>query len=210
MGGSIPTAADFAARPVQGTLFETVMVPGRKNSGALFAPEERAAVLERKDLFGDVDVEDLIAASSWLPTAMEVAKKRRFMHYDLEFADVMRDRRGFDLVIGNPPWIKPAWVDGDVLSEIEPKYGIRSASAAEVEKGKLALLGSSIGLREWYLDAYAEMGGLQSLLVVSDLLPVPFWRATEPIQMLHGPRLPHHGEVRDRSLDPSGQSPVRS
>ena len=140
MGGRVPTAADFASRPVQGALFETVIVPGRRGSGELFATEERAAVLERKELFGDVDVEKLIAASSWLPTAMDVARKRRFMHFDLEFADIMRERRGFDLVIGNPPWLKPAWVDGDVLSEKEPKYGIRSASAADVEKGKLALL----------------------------------------------------------------------
>ena len=178
MGGSIPTAANLAARPVQGTLFETVMVPGRKNSGALFAPEERAVVLERKDLFGDVDVEELVAASSWLPTAIEVAKKRRFMHYDLEFADVMRERRGFDLVIGNPPWIKPAWVDGDVLSEIEPKYGIRNASASDVEKGKLALLGSSAGLREWYLDSYAETGGLQAFL--SSHTSYPFLSGGQP------------------------------
>ncbi len=178
MGGSIPTAANLAARPVQGTLFETVMVPGRKNSGALFAPEERAVVLERKDLFGDVDVEELVAASSRLPTAIEVAKKRRFIHYDLEFADVMRERRGFDLVIGNPPWIKPAWVDGDVLSEIEPKYGIRNASASDVEKGKLALLGSSAGLREWYLDSYAETGGLQAFL--SSHTSYPFLSGGQP------------------------------
>jgi hypothetical protein len=178
MGGNVPTAADFATRPVQGTLFETVTVPGRKNSGALFVTEERAAILERKNLFGDVDVEKLVEASSWLPTAMEVTKKRRFMHYDLEFADLMRDRRGFDLVIGNPPWLKPAWVDGDVLSEIEPKYGIRNGSAAEVEKGKLALLGSSEDLREWYLDAYAETGGFQAFL--SSQTCYPFLSGGQP------------------------------
>ena len=175
MGGSVPIAA---SRPVQGTLFDTVMAPGRKGSGKLFVAEERAAILERKDLFGDVDVERLVAASSWLPTAMDVAKKRRFMHYDLEFADIMRERRGFDLVIGNPPWLKPAWVDGDVLSEIEPKYGIRSASAADVEKGKLALLGSSEGLREWYLDAYAETGGFQAFL--SSQTCYPFLSGGQP------------------------------
>ena len=117
MGGRVPTAADFASRPAQGTLFETVMVPARRGSGELFATEERAAVLERKELFGDVDVDKLIAASSWLPTAMDVARKRRFMHFDLEFADIMRERKGFDLVVGNPPWLRPEWSDSLLNSE---------------------------------------------------------------------------------------------
>jgi hypothetical protein len=95
MGGRVPAAADFTSRAAQGALFETVMVPGRKDSGKLFSTEERAAVLERIELLGDVDVDKLIKVSSWLPTAIEVAAKRRFMHYDLEFADVMRERQGF-------------------------------------------------------------------------------------------------------------------
>ena len=68
------------------------------------------------------DVEKLIAASPWMPTAMRVAGRRRFMHFELEFADVMRERGGFDLVIGNPPWLKPSWTDSHVLSEIEPAF----------------------------------------------------------------------------------------
>ena len=178
MGGSVPAAANFAARPAQGTLFETVMIPGRRGSGELFATEERAAILERKELFGDVDVDKLVMASSWLPTAMDVARKRRFLHFDLEFADIMRERREFDLVIGDPPWLKPAWVDGDVLSEIGPTYGIRSASVVDAEKGKLPLLQSSAGLREWYLDAYAETGGLQAFL--SSQTRYPFLSGGQP------------------------------
>ena len=147
MGGSVPTAADFAARPVQGTLFETVMVPGGEARASCSPPRSAPRSWNGKSCSATSTSTSLIAASSWLPTAMDVARKRRFMHFDLEFADIMRERKGFDLVIGNPPWLKPAWVDGDVLSEIEPKYGIRSASAADVEKGKLALLQSSAGLR---------------------------------------------------------------
>lgn len=178
MGGNVPSTADYSTRPAQGILFEPVLVPGGKNSGALFATEERAAVLARKDLFGDVDIEKLVGASTWLPTAMGVAKNQHFMHYELEFADIMRDRRGFDLVIGNPPWLKPAWIDGDVLSEIEPKFGVRSTSAADVEKGKLALLRSSPRHREWYLRAYAETGGLRAFL--SSYTCYPFLSGGQP------------------------------
>ncbi|MHC2674484.1 hypothetical protein ACVI1J_006647 [Bradyrhizobium diazoefficiens] len=94
MGGHIPAPA---SGPAQGRLFETKTIPGKKGSGSLFATEERAIPTGRT-LFGDVDVEKLIQASSWLPTAMRIAATQRFMHFDLEFADVMRERGGFDLV----------------------------------------------------------------------------------------------------------------
>ncbi|OFW59092.1 MAG: hypothetical protein A2133_12150 [Actinobacteria bacterium RBG_16_64_13] len=36
--------------------------------------------------------------------ARRVADKRRFFHWALEFPEVIVDRGGFDVVIGNPPW----------------------------------------------------------------------------------------------------------
>ena len=139
MGGQVVTQKVFATGSAQGRLFETVSLPAGKTSDALFRTEERVVELQKADLFGDVDVDKLIQASNWLPTAMNIASRRRFMHFDLEFADVMRERGGFDLVIGNPPWLKPAWVDANVLSEKEPTFGIRELSADDVEKQKPAL-----------------------------------------------------------------------
>ncbi|MBM1170206.1 N-6 DNA methylase [Microvirga arabica] len=154
----------FATGAPQGRLFETVTLPGEKGSGSLFRTEERIVELRRNDLFGDVDVGKLIEASPWLPTAMEVARQHRFMHFELEFADVMRERGGFDLVIGNPPWLKPAWVDAHILSEYEPAFGIRDVSAAEVEQAKPQLLDAHPGLKASYLEDYVGIGGLQAFL----------------------------------------------
>jgi hypothetical protein len=154
----------FATGTPQGRLFETVTLPGEKGSGSLFRTEERVVELRRDDLFGDVDVGKLIDASPWLPTAMEVARRRRFMHFELEFADIMRERGGFDLVIGNPPWLKPAWVDAHILSEQDPTFGIREVSAAEVERAKPRLFESNPGLKDSYLNDYVETGGLQAFL----------------------------------------------
>jgi hypothetical protein len=154
----------FATGSAQGRLFETVTVPGEKGSGALFRAEERVVELRRNNLFGDVDVDQLVAASPWLPTAMKVAQRLRFMHFDLEFADVMRERGGFDLVIGNPPWLKPAWVDANTLSEFEPGFGIRDVSAAQVDALKPKLFREHTALRASYLEDYVETGGLQAFL----------------------------------------------
>ena len=38
-----------------------------------------------------------------------------------EFGDKILIDGGFDLILGNPPWIKPEWHDKDILSEFYPK-----------------------------------------------------------------------------------------
>lgn len=86
---------------------------------------------KRQDaLFRETNVEALIEAYDWLGVAIEVAKRERFMHFDLVFADVMKARGGFDLIVGNPPWAKPSWNEGLVLADIDPLYvGLSAANA---------------------------------------------------------------------------------
>jgi hypothetical protein len=178
MGGQVLPQNAFATGSAQGRLFETVYVPGKADSSSLFEPEDRAAALHKVDLFGDVDIDKLVATSSWLPIAMGVAHKQKFMHFELEFADIMRERGGFDLVIGNPPWLKPRWTDSQVLSEKEPALGIRNISADSVEKLKPGILAADPFAPGWYLDSYVEVGGLQSFL--SSLSTFPFVGTGQP------------------------------
>jgi N-6 DNA Methylase len=170
MGGQVVTQKAFVTGAAQGRLFQTVSTPGDKSASSLFMTEERATQLNKTDLFGDVDVERLIQASNWLPTARDVATRIRFMHFDLEFADVMRERGGFDLVIGNPPWMRPAWIDTNILAEKAPELVLRGDTAAEVDLKKPGILQDPKDLR-WYLDAYAEVGGFQAF--VSSALNFP-------------------------------------
>ena len=170
MGGDVAVQRPFATGAAQGRLFETAAIPAKSSSGSLFEFRERAAVLERRDLFGDVDVQLLVSASTWLPTAMEVAAKLRFMHFDLEFADVMRERRGFDLVIGNPPWMKPIWADTAVLGESWPEMAIRDVSAADANRMRPSLLASP-EQREGYLADYISVAGVQSFVSSSNNFP---------------------------------------
>lgn len=160
--GQSVTINAFATGSAQGSLFETVTVPAERGAGVLFRAEERVVELRRDDLFVDVDVYKLIAASPWMPTAMQVAERQRFMHFDLEFADVMRERGGFDLVIGNPPWLKPDWVDANILSEADPSIGIRPNSAANVEAQKLKIISDNLNFCRVYKEGYIAVGGIQS------------------------------------------------
>lgn len=90
----------------------------------------KAAAKRQEGLFRETNVEALIDSFDWLKTAVEVAERERFVHFDLIFADVMKARGGFDVIVGNPPWAKPSWSEGLVLADIDPRYAGLSASEA--------------------------------------------------------------------------------
>ena len=83
-------------------------------------------------LFRETNVEALIETFDWLGVATEVAERERFVHFDLVFADVMKARGGFDMIVGNPPWAKPSWNEGLVLADIDPLHTGLSASDAKM------------------------------------------------------------------------------
>jgi methylase of polypeptide subunit release factors len=91
----------------------------------------KAASKRQATLFRETNVEALIENFDWLKTAVEVAERERFVHFDLIFADVMKARGGFDVIVGNPPWAKPSWNEGLVLADIDPLYAGLSASNAK-------------------------------------------------------------------------------
>lgn len=62
----------------------------------------------------------------------EIAKEKRFFHWELEFADIFADNNGFDFILGNPPWIKVEWKEGDVLGDAEPLFILRKFSASKL------------------------------------------------------------------------------
>ena len=83
-------------------------------------------------LFRETNVEAVIDSFPWLKVAAEVAERERFVHFDLIFADVMKARGGFDLIVGNPPWVKPSWNEGLILADINPFYmGLSATDARE-------------------------------------------------------------------------------
>lgn len=91
----------------------------------------KAAAKRQEGLFRETNVEALIESFEWLKVSVEVAARERFAHFDLIFADVMKARGGFDVIVGNPPWAKPSWNEGLVLADIDPLYAGLSASDAK-------------------------------------------------------------------------------
>ncbi|EJI5132873.1 hypothetical protein NE999_004515, partial [Salmonella enterica] len=59
-------------------------------------------------------------------------KQHRFFHWDLEFCDLFAERGGFDLMLGNPPWLKVEWQEAGVLGDYEPEFVLGRLSASKL------------------------------------------------------------------------------
>ena len=89
-------------------------------------------------------VQELRARHAWFDQALSLAQQEAAWHWELEFSSVFADRGGFDLQVGNPPWVRPRWEDDVILAEIDPWFGVTElkAETPQVRKRKSAALDS--------------------------------------------------------------------
>lgn len=92
--------------------------------------DELASILPK----GNVDLDWLCTHIDRLHTAKNIAEKNRFVHWELEFADIFKDNGGFDLILGNPPWRNLEWKQDVALSDFHPIIAIHSLNAAELNE----------------------------------------------------------------------------
>jgi len=94
-------------------------------------PQTTLDLAPERDRYGHVDIEALVDILPQLKVARQVAAQQRFLHWELEFADIFQLHAGFDVVLGNPPWIKVEWNEQSLLSDFDPRFAIRKLSAKQ-------------------------------------------------------------------------------
>lgn len=127
---------------------------------------EQLRILDLQDTYGlvnEVDLDKLCAKFRRFALVREIANANKFFHWELEFADLFESRGGFDLIIGNPPWIKINWNEKAVLGDSTPLFDIHHLSSTEVAHKRSVLLGDS-AIKEQYLKEYSDIGGLKNFL----------------------------------------------
>lgn len=73
------------------------------------------------------------------PIIESLSKKYRFFHYEIAFPEVFSgEKKGFDCIIGNPPWDKTKLSDDDFFPQFVSDY--RTKKASEKKSLKLDLL----------------------------------------------------------------------
>ncbi len=99
-----------------------------------------------------------------LKIADRLAKRYRFFHPMLEFIEVFWLRDGFDIICGNPPWLKLEFDEIGIISEKYPEVAIRKMAAPEVRRKKVELFSSNHQLEKLYNDEEIENIGTITFL----------------------------------------------
>ncbi|WP_329524250.1 class I SAM-dependent DNA methyltransferase [Streptomyces jietaisiensis] len=100
----------------------------------------------------------------WAGAARDVAKAQGFFHWELEFAQVFA-RGGFELQVGNPPWVRPRWQEDLILAELEPWFVLaEKPSTAEWRLRKEELLATRADCQTFVLNEIAPLAGVVTTL----------------------------------------------
>ncbi|MEW2316250.1 hypothetical protein [Streptomyces bauhiniae] len=78
----------------------------------------------------------------WMRVVTDIADEQGFLHWELDFALAFAEGGGFDLQVGNPPWVRPEWKEDPVLAEHEPWFMLAERqTATEKQRRRAAELG---------------------------------------------------------------------
>ena len=114
---------------------------------------------------GMLDMDELFKRFPRLAFVDSLAGELRFLHWELLFSDIFRgERKGFDLVLGNPPWIKVEWDERGVIGDFDPFVELKGFRAADLSIERARAIRSRPGLREEYLGNYVSAEATQSYL----------------------------------------------
>ena len=136
---------------------------GFGTTGSALANEVQAQISG----LGKVNLEQIRELYPRLRIANEIAEKQHFMHWELEFADLFYERGGFDLIIGNPPWIKMLWNEKSILSEGNPLLELRKVSSAEVTRIRNEEL-SNKSMLDVYENEYSSITAMQNYFTANE------------------------------------------
>ena len=116
------------------------------------------------DKYGQLRISKLRDQFPRIRTVEVLAARRRFLHWELTFADAFAKRGGFDLVLGNPPWLKVEWQEAGVLGEYNPIFAIRKLSASDLTRQRSDAFESFPGIQKAWISELEEAEATQSFL----------------------------------------------
>lgn len=125
-----------------------------------------------KDSKGQLRIEKLFEHFPRLQLVHELAERHRFFHWELTFADVFAEHGGFDLILGNPPWLKVEWQEAGVLSDFHPLFNLRKFSATKLRDERQAVFEKYPQLKATWFAEYEQADATQSFLNATQNYPL--------------------------------------
>ncbi|WP_027860121.1 restriction endonuclease subunit M [Marmoricola sp. URHB0036] len=128
-----------------------------------------AEALDR-DFAGAMRVERVIVDHPWLDVCRRVAAQQGFFHWELDFA-VVFERGGFDLQVGNPPWVRPTADVPALLAEGDPwwQLALRPLQAEIIRRQAQTL--KLPGIRSLVIDGTVDVNVTSAFVGAPQLYP---------------------------------------
>lgn len=151
----------FSSAPAPKTPVVTETLP------SLFAQDEEPQVDEEVEtVYTRQDAKDILEKyksdsvlfeeSGRIPIVQKLADRYHFFHPMLEFIEVFWLRDGFDVIVGNPPWIVTEFDVLDLFSDKFPELTLRGHSSPEVRAKKEYYFNLCPSLRVAYAQESTE------------------------------------------------------
>ena len=179
----LPTRDDFLneiSLVLTGSVFQPGIGPNQTSDlfGKEYADHADSIARRISNEIGMLDLDKVFEEFPRLKFVDETATLRRFHHWELTFADIFYGcrangtvRGGFDLVIGNPPWIKVGWKEAGVLGDFDPSLALRKHSAVELTNGRDEAFERHEGLRKHWIADVEDSEATQAFLNATQNYP---------------------------------------
>lgn len=151
--------------------------------GTLFSEIETLADLDAAEdslspLMAMKDEYRLGESFPWLHEVENLTERHGFFHWELQFAHLFKNRGGFDVQVGNPPWVRPTWDEDDVLAELDPWFKLANKPSDNFREKRLFKLMESRSAKGYVLSEIANVSGFSDFL--SDEVTYPLLVGTQP------------------------------
>ncbi|MFB8229909.1 class I SAM-dependent DNA methyltransferase [Cellulosimicrobium sp. NPDC055967] len=106
---------------------------------------------------GVASPERVLREHPWLVVCQRVAAQQGFFHWELDFAAVFAACGGFDLQVGNPPWVRPMVDLEALLAEADPWWQLKNkATQSELAAHRESALATE-GMVDFVVGAVGDV-----------------------------------------------------
>lgn len=139
--------------------------------------ELNAEETENLEFASAATIEQVLADHPWLGVAERIAAEQGFFHWELDFATVF-ERGGFDLQVGNPPWVRPDWDETSALAEFDAWWALTAKPSVEHVAARKATTLQYPDAANFYVDT--ETAAIGTRAAVSSIAMYPHLTGLRP------------------------------
>lgn len=123
------------------------------------------------------DVPSFVAQTPWLERAEQIAQQHGFFHWELDFATVF-SRGGFDLQVGNPPWVRPRGDVEALLAEFDVWWTLAHKPSQAAKNDRRMRTLETPGAHEFVTDGSTDVVCMAEF--VRNVTTYPLISGTQP------------------------------